>query len=195
MYTNPSYRCNQDVYIYQSNNGGCDHGPNNICSSKPGASPIRIPAGKGKGSVHNLNWVSNGKGTSVKISKAKNFASGILQFEYTMSSAGLYWDLSNLDGKGSGLVGTPFANDNVKVSPTGAGLGSGTCNKIRCKAGQVCQDAYQHPDDVATKFCPANTGAMWIDLCEPTSGFNSKRSIGARHRAKHAKRMAAADQQ
>jgi hypothetical protein len=130
-----------------------------------------------------LDWIANGDGTSVKISKTSDFGSGILQFEYTMSSDGLYWDLSDLDGAGSGLVGTPFANDNVKVSPTGDGEGSGTCVKIRCAAGTVCTDAYQNPDDNNTRFCPADTGDMWLDLCEATDLFNNKirRTIGRRH--------------
>ena len=33
----------------------------------------------------------------------------------------MQWDLSDLEGTGSGLVGTPFAFDNVKNSPTGDG--------------------------------------------------------------------------
>lgn len=86
-------------------------------------------------------------------------------------------DLSDLDGRGPGLVGTPFRNDNVKISPTGPGSGQGTCVKIRCAAGKVCLDSYQHPDDPNTKFCPLNTGDMWIDLCQPTSQFNSKRAV------------------
>jgi hypothetical protein len=94
-----------------------------------------------------------------------------------MGSGGLYWDLSNLDGAGAGLVGTPFAADNVKVSPTGNGAGAGTCLQIRCKANTVCLDAYQTPDDPKTRWCPANVGNFWIDLCQPLAGFNSKRGL------------------
>jgi hypothetical protein len=79
-----------------------------------------------------------------------------------------------LDGAGSGLVGTPFAQDNVKISPTGAGTGSGTCVTLKCEAGKVCKDAYQKPDQTATRSCPLNTGTMWIDLCEPGAKFNSR---------------------
>ncbi|MCJ1444977.1 MAG: hypothetical protein MMC23_005481 [Stictis urceolatum] len=167
--------CTSDVFIYQSNNGGCDSGPNGICSDQPGAAPFQITAGNGQSSLLDLGWINNGEGTSVKIAKDSSFGNGILQFEYTFGSGGLYWDLSDLDGGGAGLVGTPFASDNVKVSPTGDGEGTGTCVKIRCPANQVCVDAYQTPDDVNTRFCPADTGDMYVDLCQDDSGFNSKK--------------------
>ncbi|KAI9744820.1 MAG: hypothetical protein M1818_001745 [Claussenomyces sp. TS43310] len=170
--------CTMDVYIYQNDDGTCDFGPNGICTSASGAAPWVIPAGNGNPSVLDLDWI-NGSGTSVKISKTSDFNEGILQFEYTMGSTELYWDLSDLDGSGAGLVGTPFANDNVKVSTTGDGSGSGTCVKIRCAAGELCLDAYQNPDDNDTRSCPADTGDMWVDLCEPTDQFNNKKR-GAR---------------
>lgn len=56
-----------------------------------------------------------------------------------------------MDGAGASVTGTPFAADNVKISPSGAGTGSGTCKTIKCTANKVCADAYQHPDDTATK--------------------------------------------
>jgi hypothetical protein len=135
-----------------------------------------IPAGNGQSSMSNLGWIADGAGTSVKIAKDSSF-SGVLQFEYAAGSGGVYWDLSDLDGAGAGLVGTPFAQDNVKVSPTGNGEGTGTCLKIRCSAGQVCLDSYQHPDDVNTRYCPGDTGDMFLDLCQPTDGFNNKRAV------------------
>ncbi|KAF7550664.1 hypothetical protein G7046_g7942 [Stylonectria norvegica] len=178
--------CNAQVTVMLSHNGGCDYGSNGLCGSAPWTiAPSQIVG---------FDWIVDGMGTSVKISKAG--VGGILQFEYAVSD-GIYWDLSDLDGDGPGLVGTPFGNDNVKVSPTGNGSGSGTCVKIRCKAGQTCLDSYQHPDDQNTRWCPTNTGDMWIDLCQPDSGFNSKRDLstatsahqhGARHLARHAQR-------
>ncbi|KAK3937133.1 hypothetical protein QBC46DRAFT_417090 [Diplogelasinospora grovesii] len=172
--------CSETVYIYQSNNGLCDSGPNAICSGSPGAAPYVIPAGSGQSSsVIDLGWIKNGHGTAVKMSKGDaSFRSGILQYEYTWAPGdGLYWDLSDLDGSGPGLVGTPFAHDNVKIGPTGAGEGQGTCVKIRCAAGQLCRNAYQTPDDSDTRWCPLDTGDMWIDLCQPTPAFNNKREV------------------
>ncbi len=131
--------CNVPVFVYLSNGGSCNKGPNGQCQGQGGA-PFRINSREIKG----FDWIRD-SGTSVKISKNdEGFGSGILQFEYTYATRdGLYWDLSDLDGRGPGLVGTPFFNDNVKLSPTGNGEGRGTCVKIRCRAGQVCLDSYQ----------------------------------------------------
>jgi Bys1 family protein len=97
-----------------------------------------------------IPWIKNGQGTSVKIAKDSSFGK-ILQVEYTFTGPTLFWDLSNLDGSGASITGTPFAGDNVKISPSGAGVGSGTCKAIKCTADKTCADAYQHPDDTATK--------------------------------------------
>jgi hypothetical protein len=140
-------RCSQPVYIYQSNDGGCDKGPNGICQGQPGAAPYTLPPGT---QGQSIAWINNGQGTSVKVAKDPSFGQ-ILQVEYTFTGPTLFWDLSNLDGAGASVTGTPFAADNVKISPSGAGLGTGTCNVIKCTANQVCADAYQHPDDTATK--------------------------------------------
>lgn len=70
--------------------------------------------------------------------------------------------------------------DNVKISPTGTGSGSGTCVKVVCPAGIVCKDAYNTPDQEATHTCPLNTAEMYLDLCEPTGPFNSKREVAFR---------------
>ncbi|KAH8898655.1 hypothetical protein GQ53DRAFT_877686 [Thozetella sp. PMI_491] len=165
--------CSTTVYIYQSNGGKCNSGPNAICQGSAGAAPFVVAPGQ----IRNLGWIQNGLGTSVKMSKGDvNFNSGILQFEYNFTD-GMYWDLSDLDGRGAGIVGSPFFNDNIKISPTGAGEGQGTCVKIRCPAGKLCVDSYQNPDDVKTRWCPLNTGDFWIDLCQPQDLFVNKREI------------------
>ncbi|RAL58775.1 hypothetical protein DID88_009189 [Monilinia fructigena] len=82
-------------------------------------------------------------------------------------------------------MGTPFMNDNVKVSPTGTGSGSGTCVKLKCPAGALCKDAYNTPDQEATRSCPLSTGTMWLDLCEPAGGFNRKGQLALKHRDYH----------
>ncbi|KAK5661793.1 hypothetical protein OQA88_9895 [Cercophora sp. LCS_1] len=165
--------CSVPVYIYRSSGGTCNQGPNGICQGKPGAAPYVLPSG----TITRLDWVRD-SGTSLKISKNDaSFNSGLLQFEYTWASnSGIFWDLSDLDGRGPGLVGTPFRNDNVKISPTGNGSGQGTCVKIRCGAGKVCLDSYQHPDDPNTRWCPLDTGDMWVDLCQPEREFNTRKA-------------------
>jgi len=166
--------CNVPVQIYRSSGGSCNMGPNDKCQGTSGAAPWTVSSG----SILRLDWIRD-SGTSIKISKNDaDFRSGILQFEYTYASnSGIYWDLSDLDGKGAGLVGTPFRNDNVKISPTGNGSGQGTCVKVRCPAGNVCLDSYQHPDDPNTRWCPLNTGDLWVDLCQPNGEFNNKRQV------------------
>lgn len=158
--------CKAEVTIVQSHAGGCNKGANGKC----GSAPYSLKTGV----TQELRYDTDGQGTSVKI--AKKGVSGFLQFEYTVSN-GLWWDLSDLDGRGAGLVGTPFAKDNVKVTPTGKGAGTNTCVVIRCKAGKVCLDSYQHPDDPNTKFCPSGTGHVYVDLCMANDKMNSKREI------------------
>ncbi len=68
-----------------------------------------------------------------------------------MGNGSNYWDLSDLDGRGADLVGTPFANDNVKISPVGNGTGTGNCVPITCPAGQICVDAYLLPEETKTR--------------------------------------------
>ncbi|CAM1501405.1 Fc.00g105670.m01.CDS01 [Cosmosporella sp. VM-42] len=169
--------CGVPVNIMLSHNGSCDYGTNSkVC----GSSPFVVNTN----SVLGFDWIVDGAGTSMKISKPG--VAGVLQFEYAVSD-GIYWDLSDLDGDGPGLVGTPFGYDNVKVTPTGNGFGSGTCLKIHCRAGQTCLDSYQHPDDKNTRWCPKDTGDMWIDLCQPDPDFSTKRAA-RRHLHGHAAR-------
>ena len=68
-----------------------------------------------------------------------------------MGEGALWWDLSDLDGSGAGIVGNPFKNDNVKVTPVGTGAGVGNCETIKCAANHVCEASYQAPDDAKTR--------------------------------------------
>lgn len=173
--------CNENVYIMQSTGASGDYGPGGAYK------PWTITASNGKGNILSLPWnTSTSGGTSVKISKSANLPlTNILQLEYDLSTD-LFFDLSNLDGTGDGRVGTPFANDNVKVSPTGAGANVSPCTQVKCVAGKTCSQAYQQPNDPDTLVCPLNTGDMWLDLCEPTPQFNSrKRSQADKHLRRH----------
>lgn len=184
--------CPVGITLVQSHAAGCDSGVNGNCITD-GDTPWVIPPGTGE-SILNLGYIADGVGTSVKISK-DDIPEGVLQFEYNVVSGeygGLYWDLSDLDGSGGGLVGTPFRSENVKVTPTGNGAGTESCVIIRCAADTVCLDSYQHPDDPNTKWCPVDTGDIWLDLCMPgdifqqsvdgdqlkKSGSNKKNLIG-----------------
>lgn len=163
--------CDVGISIVQSHAASCDFGTDGLCISD-GSTPWMLASGTGQ-SILGLEYIADGVGTSVKISK-DGVPDGVLQYEYNVVGGeygGVYWDLSDLDGSGNGLVGTPFRNDNVKVTPTGSGTGTGTCVAIRCAAGSVCLDSYQHPDDPNTKWCPIDTGDIWLDLCMPNDQF------------------------
>jgi len=148
-------RCGKPVYIWQSNNGSCDFGPAHETLQHDAFGtpfcPIAIPWAVAPGQTQSLDWISNKYGTSVKISYSPIDNNGILQYEYTAGGDTFYWDVSNLDGLGANLVGTPFANDNVKITPVPGQVGNPDCQEITCAAGQTCLDAYQHPWDPKTK--------------------------------------------
>lgn len=87
---------------------------------------------------------SNGGGISIKFSTSQNEDS-VLQFEYTLDSSTLYWDLSsiNLDST-SEFVKSGFS---VKTNDD-------SCSTATCKAGDSnCLESYQKPDDVNTNSC------------------------------------------
>jgi len=118
------------------------------------------------GGTLDLTMVPNNN-TSIKY--GKKIGQGVSQFEYFLqpnnpASAGgpaNWWDLSDLDGsvKGQGhSSGSPFFNDNVEIKPVtmaGKAAPGGNCVPLKCKAGEVCKDSYQKPDDKNTRVCIA----------------------------------------
>lgn len=101
---------------------------------------------------------------SVKI--ARPGGAGVLQLEYSLADH-LYWDLSDLDGGGAGVVASPFRDAHVRITPTGNGANQGQnkCFTLDCPAGVTCQEAYQDPNQEATRACPADADALILDLC------------------------------
>lgn len=146
--------CSNDITTWQSHNGSCNAGPNGACFFEPDAAPFKIPANR---NTKAFPIIADGLGTSIKISNVNN--AGILQFEYTVSD-NLCWDLSDIDGAGSASAGSPFFNENVQVTPTGNGVGQGTCSQLKCPNGEICANAYNSPDEVKTRACPSDTGDM-----------------------------------
>jgi hypothetical protein len=74
-----------------------------------------------------------------------------LQYEYSIANGILFWDLSDIDGAGAASNGSPFYAQNVKITPTGNGVGEGTCAAFKCPANEVCVQAYNAPDEVKTR--------------------------------------------
>ena len=156
--------CDEKVTIVTSQGEGCDSGPDGC--TRDGHDPWRLDPGSGQ-SIWRHPWA----GDAVSIKIGKEGKKGILQYEYSSNDGGIWWNLSDLDGGGPGLVGTPFQADNVGITPSGAGAGKGTCIKIRCAAHKTCADSYQDPADPKTKYCPRDTGDMTVDLCMPRKSF------------------------
>lgn len=101
----------------------------------------------GKGYTESWKLNSDGGGISIKLSTTPD-QSDVLQYEYTLVSPTVFWDLSCINmGKGSKFSTAGFAvtsNDN------------GNCPQATCKPGDSnCADAYLFPtDDHATHGCP-----------------------------------------
>lgn len=98
------------------------------------------------GGTYSENWQtnSNGGGISIKLSTTQNEDS-VLQFEYTVDSDTLYWDLSSINLDSS----SDFIKSGFSVKPSDS-----SCKSATCEAGDVdCADSYQHPDDVNTLSC------------------------------------------
>jgi len=74
-----------------------------------------------------------------------------LQYEYSVSNGTLFWDLSDIDGAGAASNGNPFYKQNVNITPTGKGIGEGTSKAFKCAANEVCEGAYNAPNDVKTR--------------------------------------------
>jgi len=170
--------CTAPLYIKEAHAnllGGCDMGPDKShCYSNPwvvnqGATTV-IPT-----------FNNYGVGTSVKISR-NQAVNQITQFEYTPSD-NIYWDVSDLDGQGSGRVGSPFQNDNIMASP-GTPTNTGTCKPVLCAKNQICDSAYQTPNQVATRACQKGVQDFTFEFCASDAEF-------AAAKAKYAKRAIA----
>lgn len=171
--------CDVAVSFVSTHSDGCETGADGGCTAD-GSEPWRLEPGTGE-SIATVEYIEDGVGASIKISK-DDVPDGVLQFEYNVSDF-LYYDLSDLDGNGGGLVGTPFADQNVKVTPTGNGALIDHCIEIRCTANEVCLGSYQDPNDVNTNTCPLDTGDLWLDLCMPPDIFDPESIDSSNHNA------------
>jgi len=161
--------CDEDIYIYQSTDGGCDYGWTSFgtCSTDPGAcfgdstECFGLPWILVSEQTYYMPFIQDSLGTSMKIATDPSFDS-ILQFEYTVSD-NIYWDISLLNGGVDGTVGTPFQDENISMGPITTG--TGTCAFVGCIAGFPCQDAYTNPYDDDTRACPLSNNQFFIDLC------------------------------
>jgi hypothetical protein len=151
--TNSFSSCSEDVFIYQSTNGGCNYGWTSYgtCSTNPGAcfgsssECNGLPWILTPQQTYYMPFIRDGLGTSMKIAKNDDF-SRILQFEYTVSD-NIYWDISLLNGGASGTSGTPF--ESLSMGPINDS--GGTCAWVGCIGNAPCKDAYNTPNDASTR--------------------------------------------
>ncbi|KAF4633119.1 hypothetical protein G7Y89_g5001 [Cudoniella acicularis] len=161
--------CGNPVYIRTSHNGACDVGAD-------GTTCYGTPFEVDQGQTQQFDFIADGEGTSIKIATNADVNNGILQFEYTVSD-NIYWDVSDLDGVGAARVGSPFSGDNVWTGPVGgSSVGQGTCTPVICLANQICQDAYQQPDQKATHGCQDMSTNFQMFLCSGNA-YKSRRAI------------------
>lgn len=111
-------------------------------SSDPGSMKALTSGGGSYSEEWQTN--SNGGGISIKLSTTENEDS-VLQFEYTVDSDTLYWDLSSINLDSS----SDFIKSGFSVKPSDP-----SCKAATCEPGDAnCADSYQHPDDVNTLSC------------------------------------------
>lgn len=147
MYPSNLNSCNYPIYVKQSHNGGCNVGTDlKQCDNK--SPPYVVNPNGGTFKLDLFNEMSIG--TSVKIARVTDMGK-VTQFEYTPTKDLMFWDLSDIDGAGPARTGSPFFTENVRVTPMGNGAGVGICKAITCKKNQACKEAYQFPEQTATK--------------------------------------------
>ena len=131
----------------------------NLCSSpihisvaKPGTFTPSQPIAAG-GRFSEPISIPNA-GISIKVSPTPN--GKVAQFEYTLGNDGkLYYDVSNIDGN-------PFAYNGVSLAPAKVTpQGYPSCVVVDCPVGAKCHAAYNAPDDVRTKVCPAGVDLIF----------------------------------
>lgn len=110
-----------------------------------------------KGGTYTEAWRTNPNGGGISIKLATDPSqSDVLQFEYTVSSDIIYWDLSCINMQSN----SEFTKYGFSVLPSDSGGNSDSCPTAVCKAGdKQCAAAYLQPtDDRATHGCPIHTG-------------------------------------
>ena len=131
-------QCNFDAYLWSVSNV---------------AGPMQTLAANGGDYTETYRSNPDGGGISMKLA-TNEAASNITQFEYTLETPTLWYDLSNINGY-------PFMAWGVSVVPS-----ESTCNEVICPAGvALCADAYNTPtEDYATAACTSDADVVVL-LC------------------------------
>ncbi|KAJ6133899.1 Secreted thaumatin-like protein calA [Penicillium sp. IBT 18751x] len=118
------------------------------------ANPGEMKTLSNGGGTYSEEWQTNpnGGGISIKLSTTTSDTDSVLQFEYTVDSDTLYWDLSSINMDSS----SDFVTSGFSVVPSDS-----SCTTATCAPGNAnCADSYQHPDDVNTLSC--STSATYV---------------------------------
>ena len=111
--------------------------------------------------VYNETYRSRGDndgGISIKIAKSNDNgnlpSTGVSQFEYTITSDNVWYDLSNINGN-------PLQGISILLAPS-----ESSCPTVQCASNdETCKAAYNQPnDDTATHACAPNADLM-LTLC------------------------------
>ena len=128
-----------------------------ISLASVGSSPgtvVHVPAG---GSYsEQFHTTSTEAGVSIKIVKDGDpiRSANITQFEYTLVTPLVYYDLSLINGDA-------FAGEYNAVIPATA-----SCPQVTCQPGEVpCKEAYTQPPQRKTKSCASNANIVY-NICQ-----------------------------
>ncbi|KAI4149145.1 MAG: hypothetical protein LQ340_004775 [Diploschistes diacapsis] len=128
-----------------------------ISLSSVGTSPGAVASvAAGHSWSEQYQTTSDGGGVSIKIVRDGNplSSSNITQFEYTLASPEVYYDLSLINGDA-------FAGEYNAIVPDGS-----SCPTVTCQANEVpCAEAYTEPPQPRTKACAAS-GNIVYNICQ-----------------------------
>lgn len=113
----------------------------------------------------------DGVGISIKLSPDGS-TSSVAQFEFTLTPGqGVYYDISNINGN-------PFQQGGTNLVPSIQNDPDfPTCVTVNCPAGAgTCTEAYNLPNDLATKVCP-DTVDLTFNLCPGGGGGNAQNNV------------------
>ena len=110
---------------------------------------------------------SNLGGISIKISGSDTLSSNQTQFEYTIASSNVWYDISNVDGNA-------LSNVDYVLEPSDP-----DCPVVHCAAQDMkCKEVYNKPDDDhATHACDINSD-LTFTLCPEKPGIENPSSGG-----------------
>ncbi|KAK0103019.1 hypothetical protein ONS95_000797 [Cadophora gregata] len=173
--------CPYSVYIWDRITDGCqDQGVNTICKSDGGepyvvAKPVPVSGMPTKMVINayteflsaSANWENLPR--AIKISRDGDMSAdpkAHLELSYGLSYADKFrWALTS--------IGPAFRDENIKVTPSGAGAGQGDCKTVACpKNDPKCNDGDRYSPRL--HMCEPQP-TINVDLCQDEVDFKANR--------------------